>query len=117
MLRPSVAGPHSMPPTAPPSPTRACHRIWPFRSGSMAYTTADFCPSSSARRPLGSDTRLADEAKSKSGPFESGQFILSARKQELFHASLAVSCLDHRISPEDIRIATTASLIEVGGSE
>src|SRR5579864_2452699 len=117
MLWPSVAGPHSMPPIAPPSPTRACHRIWPRGSGSTAYTTADFCPKSSARRPLGSETRLADDAKSKSGPFESGQFILSVRKQELFHASLAVICLDQRISPEDIRKATTASLIDVGGSE
>src|SRR5712692_3551455 len=117
MLRPSVAGPHSMPPIAPPSPTLACHRIWPFRSGSIAYTTADFCPSSSARFPLGSDTSIEDEAKSKSGPFESGQLILSCRKQELFHASFAVNCFDHRISPVDILRATTASLVDVGGSE
>src|SRR6476661_8552551 len=105
-----------MPPIAPPSPTRDCHRIWPLRSGSSAYTTADFCPTSSARFPLGSDTSIEDDAKSKSGPFESGQLILSCRKHELFQASFDVICLDHKISPVDILRATTASLIDVGGS-
>src|SRR6266852_5810843 len=117
MLLPSAAGPHSMPPTAPPSPIRDCQRVWPFRSGSIAYTIADFCPSSNARFPVGSVTSIEDAAKSKSGPFESGQLILSVRKHELFHASLAVNCLDHKISPVDIFSATTASLIDVGGSE
>src|SRR5262245_26067223 len=102
---------------APPSPIRDCHKILPFRSGSIAYTIADFCPSSSARFPLTSLTSMDDAAKSQSGPFESGQLILSVRKHELFHASPAVNCLDHRISPVDILSATTASLNDVGGSE
>ena len=60
---------------------------------------------------------MADAAKAKSGPSESGQFTFPGSWQELFQASLAVSCLDHRISPLDSRKATTASLIEVAGSE
>jgi hypothetical protein len=60
---------------------------------------------------------MADEAKSKSGPSEFGQFTLPESWHELFHASFAVNCLDQRISPLDICKARTASLITVGGSE
>src|SRR5215510_14633584 len=106
-----------MPPIVPPLPTLACHNISPLRSGSIAYAIPDFCPSSSARRPLLKDTSAAEEAKSKSGPSESGQFTLPVSGHELFHASPAVSCLDHKIRPVDICKATTASLNGVGGSE
>src|SRR5215472_9662925 len=87
ILRPSVAEPHWMPPTVPPLPRRACHNTWPLRSGSSPYAIPDFCPTISARLPFGSVIRMGDWAKSKSGPPESGQLVLSSRKQELFHAS------------------------------
>ena len=77
----------------------------------------DFCPSTNTRRPLPGETSIAEAAKSKSGPSESGQFTFSTSIQELFQASPAVSCFDHRISPFDIRNATTASLNGVVGSE
>ena len=47
---PSVANPHSIPPSIPPSATRVSQRNSPF-SGSSEYITPDFCPASSTRRP------------------------------------------------------------------
>ena len=44
---------------------------------------------------------MAEDAKSKSGPSELGQFTLPGSWHELFHASFAVNCFDHRIWPED----------------
>src|SRR5205814_8889511 len=112
----SAAEPHCTPPLIPPLPTRVCHRISPLRSGSTAWTTPDFCPATSARLPFASDTRRGGDAKSKSGPFDSGQFTLSSRRQAVFQASAAVVCRDQRILPVSRSNATKASLVVVAGS-
>ena len=38
-----------IPPSGPPLPTRVCQRILPSWSGSSAWTTPDFCPTTSTR--------------------------------------------------------------------
>src|SRR2546425_11437817 len=100
----------------PALPTRVCHNTAPWRSGSTACTTPDFCPATSARRPLGSVIRMGAEAKSKSGPSDSAQFDLSVSRQAVFHASETVTWRDQRTLPEDRSNATKASLLLVGGS-
>ena len=47
---PSVAKPHSMPPRTPPSPARIFHTISPL-SAFTAYSSPDFCPAITSRRP------------------------------------------------------------------
>src|SRR5687768_100365 len=71
---PSKAIPHCTPPFVPPRPTRVRHRISPFFSGSSAYTMPDFCPASRTSPAVGETARIAEDAKSKSGPASSGQF-------------------------------------------
>src|SRR5437867_12588026 len=105
-----------MPPRVPPFPMRVDHKTRPSRSGSTACTTPDFCPATSARLPLESVTRLGDDAKSRSGPFESGQFDLSGMRHALVYASSAVIWRDHRILPVSRSRAMKASLFAVGGS-
>src|SRR5437870_3328430 len=59
---------------------------------------------------------MGDELKSKSGPFASAQLLLSGSRHATVHASAAVICWDHRIFPDASSMATTASLVRVGGS-
>src|SRR6185503_3254109 len=86
----SAAEPHCTPPIVPPSPTLTCQSTLPSASGSSPCTIPDFCPATSTRRPVGSVTRIGDELKSKSGPFDSAQLVLSGRRQATIHASAAV---------------------------
>src|ERR1700687_3372428 len=116
MLDWSAAEPHCTPPLIPPLPTRVCHRTSPLRSGSTAWTTPDFCPATSARRPLAKVTRIGGEAKSKSGASVFVQLILSAMRQEVFQASATVTWWDQRILPESRSNAMNESLLPVGGS-
>src|SRR5207344_1827228 len=104
------------PPLMPPWPTRFCHSTAPSRSGSTAWTTPDFCPATSARRPFARLTRIGGEAKSKSGPFDAGQLVVSSRMQALFQASAADVWRDHRSLPDARSNARNASLVGVGGS-
>src|SRR5215471_21038960 len=103
--------PHCTPPLVPPLPTRVCHSISPFRSGSSPKTTPDFCPTSRMSRPLGSFSVSTEDPKSKSGP---GHVVP-------VHAPLKTSpgviCLDHTIFPVFNSIASTESLISLGGDE
>src|SRR5262249_29051105 len=108
---PSLAIPHCTPPFVPPLPTRVCHKISPFLSGSSAYTTPDFCPASSTSRPFGDFSSSTDDPKSKSGP---GQV---AAVQAPLNTSPGVTCFDHRIRPVFRSIASTASLMSVDGDE
>ena len=82
----------------PPLPTRSCHRISPLRSGSMAWTTPDFCPATSARRPLASVTRMGGEAKSKSGPSAFGAVDLVRQAA----GGVPGVCNSHLAGPEDL---------------
>src|SRR3984957_10643176 len=80
---PSLAMPHCTPPFRPPFPTRVCHNIFPFASGSNPYTTPDFCPATIISFPFGAWTRIGEEPKSKSGPFGGGQFTPFVRHAEV----------------------------------
>ena len=60
----SAAGPHSMPPSALPWPTRVCHKTLPRSSGSSPQTIPDFWPQISTRFPVASSRRMGDEPKS-----------------------------------------------------
>jgi len=111
-----VDEPHWTPPSVPPVPTRCCQRILPLSSGSTACTTPDFCPATSARLPLASDTSIAGEEKSKSGAFSSGQFVLSAMRHAVFQASPVVICRAQRIFPVSRSSAMNASLMFVAGA-
>src|SRR5215213_6291458 len=116
MFLPSTACPHCTPPIVPPSPTRVAQSTSPFLSGSTAYTIPDLWPAARMRLPPASVTRIGDEEKSKSGPFEVGQLVLSARRQAETYASIAVACFTHRILPVSRSRARKASLIGDGGS-
>src|SRR5262245_3239077 len=63
-LVPSLADPHSSPPSALPWPTGFVQSFFPFASGSNACTSPDFWPASSTRLPPGSDSRIGDCSKS-----------------------------------------------------
>src|SRR5437868_5635877 len=112
MFCPSLAMPHWTPPFALPLPTRVCHTISPFLSGSSAVTTPDFCPAKSSSRPLASFRSMAEDPKSWSGP---GQppFVVHAPLKTSFD----VTCFAHMMRPVLISRATTASLIDVPGEE
>ena len=64
MFCPSLADPHSMPPSAPPRPTVVLHSFLPPWSGSKPWTTPDFCPATITRLPPASVTRIGDWPKS-----------------------------------------------------
>src|SRR4029077_14220686 len=115
-LVPSVAEPHCTPPMVPPSPTRVCQMISPWRSGSTACTMADFWPATSARRPFDSVTRIGDALKSKSGPLDSGQLVLSGSARADTHAPADDICFHHSILPVFMSSAMNESLVFEGGS-
>jgi hypothetical protein len=76
----------------------------------------DFCPATSARRPFASETSIGGDPKSKSGPFTSGQFVVSWSRHAVFQASSVVICFDHRIFPVSRSMAMNESLVVVAGA-
>src|SRR6185437_310319 len=116
-LLPSVADPHWMPPSAPPSPTLASHSGSPRASGSTAYSIPDFWPNNKARLPDGSDTRIGEDPKSKSGPTGAGQFGFPGTAHAMLYVSALVNCFDQSSLPVSRSSASRASLVSVGGSE
>ena len=74
----------------------------------------DFCPMTRMRLPPGSDRRIGELPKSKSGPSSFGQFSLSGR-QPTRYASAAVTWFHQRILPVFRSIAMTESLVFTAG--
>src|SRR6266849_11130940 len=101
----------------PPCPSRWSHMDAPLWSGSRAWTTPDFCPAIRTCLPFGSARKIAEDPKSRSGPFDSGQLVEMLGVQARLNASLAVNWCDHNILPVFRFSATTASLVFEGGSE
>ena len=77
---------------------------------------ADFWPATSARRPFDSVTRIGEALKSKSGPFDSGQLVLSWRRHADTYASAGDICLLQSILPVFRSSAMNESLVFDGGS-
>ncbi len=80
MLDRSAADPHCTPPIVPPRPTRVCHNTSPLLVRIERVHDAGLLARDERRRPLGSVTRIGDAPKSKSGPFESAQLVLSGSR-------------------------------------
>src|SRR5262249_61649799 len=100
-------------PSLPPHPAK---RIVPPPPGYIASTSRNFCNATSARLPIASVTSIGGDEKSKSGAFSSGQFVLSGRRQAVFHASPVVICFDQRIFPVSRSMATNESLMFEAGA-
>jgi len=60
--------------------------------------------------------KIGDAPKSKSGPFDTAQFVLSGRRQAAVYASADVIWRDQRMRPVSRSSATKASLNGDGGS-
>src|SRR4029077_18283073 len=110
----SAAEPHSMPPSAPPLPALNCQSTLPWLSGSSPHTMPDFCPMTITRLPPGSERRIGELPKSKSGPSSFGQFSLLGR-QPTRNASAAVTWLHQKIFPVFTSITITESLVFTAG--
>ena len=78
----------------------------------------DFCPATSARRPLASVTRIGDDAKSKSGPFDVGAvgLVRQPARRRVQRPSASSAC-DHRIFPDvEVERDERVAHVGVGGS-
>ncbi len=103
-------------PSCRPRRRASARSLRPDGRDRAACTMPDFWPATSARRPFDSVTRIGDALKSKSGPFDAGQLVLSGsrqptrRRRSLSSAGSTESCRFSRSS------AMNASLVFDGGS-
>src|SRR5436305_2191799 len=103
MRLPSVAVPHSIPPSAEPGPTAVLQTIAPVAASSAQYTP-DFCPAPTIFRVLPFVlivNRFTPAPKSASGPAPAGQLFGSPKPgmQPAFQLSNPTTPVDHRIAP------------------
>src|SRR6202034_1726773 len=113
---PSVADPHSIPPSPLPLPMRASHNSFPPSSGSSPYITPVFWPHSSTRCPSPRSTRIGDDPKSTSGPGRAAQFRCRGSRHPKLNTSCGVFCCTHSRLPVAKSNATTASVPSAAGS-